>query len=180
MGRERSRWRNAAGYFSSGKRGCFTGIAWVCVILIMGGSFFVSCFEEHVAPLTMSGPPIYQEAMLKTVRRCPRAKRALGSEIEFGWGRGTRDYEYNAESKNGYANFDLPIQGSKADGRLVYKSTVVQGKTRLGKAMLTVDGEQINLKRCGSKKGKSVTKSKKRRTKANRRTKGKKGKRKRR
>lgn len=104
--------------------------------------------HEHHLPGT-------EARMIRMIERCPRARRALGSEIDFRYGRSESSFEYDRRSTEGQARFTVPVGGTDGQGQLRYRSTTKAGKTRVNRAFLTVDGEQISLKRCGRRgKGK--------------------------
>ena len=101
-------------------------------------------FRKHESHL-----PGTEARMIRMIERCPRARRALGSGIDFRYGRSESSFEYDRRSTEGQARFAVPVGGTDGEGQLAYRSTTEAGKTRVNRAVLTVDGKQFNLKRCG-------------------------------
>lgn len=111
-----------------------------------------------------------KQEMLTLIKGCPKARRAMGKDIRFSYGSESADYAFDSAHRNGTARFDVPVTGSRASARLKYAWVTQDRVNTVKRAMLVLDDDKINLKKCGGKK-KAAHKAKraKRRMKANRR-----------
>lgn len=111
--------------------------------------FFIPMFIPLVM-LRGCGFEKIEHQVIEYATTCPDAVALLGDapKLEYGFGMGN----FEIGGGTGYIEYGVPIQGSKASGRVHFHATQAHYTWRFHEATLSVDGASVDLLACQAKR----------------------------
>jgi hypothetical protein len=89
----------------------------------------------------------YDDAVVETIEACPRAVELLGEDISPAWV-GLSCGQSETGGGQGHASWTMAYAGSRERGQLDFNADKHGGEWTVRRAVLTVDGESIDLLAC--------------------------------